>query len=152
MIRRLIDTIQTFCTGEGDEDGDELINRNHNHAEEKDGLWIHRKGATHAELGMLGVIPGNMQDGSFIVQGKGNPESLCSSSHGAGRIKSRKQAKKDISMADFEKQMEGITARVNESVLDEAPGAYKNIHEVMALQKDLVDILHHVKPIINIKG
>lgn len=131
-----------------------LINRNHNHAEKRDGLWIHRKGATHAEEGMMGVIPGNMRDGSFIVRGKGNPDALFSSSHGAGRVMGRKEASKQLDMATFRKEMEdrGIQARIEASTLDESASAYKNIFEVMAMQRDLVDVLHHIKPIINIKG
>jgi tRNA-splicing ligase RtcB len=131
-----------------------LINRNHNHAEEKDGVWIHRKGATHAEAGMMGVIPGNMRDGSFIVRGKGNPDALCSSSHGAGRVMGRKEAKEKLDMAIFRQEMEdrGIQARVESSTLDESASAYKDIFEVMAMQRDLVEVLHHIKPIINIKG
>jgi len=129
-----------------------LINRNHNHAEEKDGLWIHRKGATHAEAGMMGVIPGNMRDGSFIVRGLGNPDSLCSSSHGAGRVLGRNQAKKTLSMDAFKQTMTGVQAKVCEGTLDESPEAYKNIFDVMQLQGDLVQRIHHIKPIINIKG
>lgn len=129
-----------------------LINRNHNHAELKKGLWIHRKGATHAEKGMLGVIPGNMRDGTFIVEGKGNLDSLCSSSHGAGRVLSRKAANEKLNMQDFKDTMQGIKAKVEKGTLDESPFAYKNIFEVMDMQKDLVTVLHHVKPIINIKG
>lgn len=82
-----------------------FINRNHNHAELNNGLWIHRKGATHAEKGMYGVIPGNMRDGSFIVKGKGNKKSLYSSSHGAGRVYSRTKAKKEIKLEDFKETM-----------------------------------------------
>lgn len=132
----------------------QFINRNHNHAElnEKEKIWIHRKGATHAEEGMYGVIPGNMKDGSFIVRGKGNPKSLYSSSHGAGRVLSRKDAKVQLNLDDFVKSMDGVTAKVNHSTLDESPSAYKNIFEVMDLQKDLVEVIHHVKPIINIKA
>jgi tRNA-splicing ligase RtcB len=133
-------------------DDHQIINRNHNHAELKDGMWIHRKGATHAEAGMLGVIPGNMRDGSFIVIGKGNPEALWSSSHGAGRVLGRKQAKRELSLEAFKEQMQGVTAMVSDDTLDESPMAYKDIFEVMRLQSDLVDVLHHVKPLINIKG
>lgn len=129
-----------------------FINRNHNHAELKDGLWIHRKGATHAEDGMLGVIPANMRDGSFIVKGKGNKESLCSSSHGAGRVLSRSQAHKTLSMQDFKNTMVDVVAKVDINTLDESPMAYKNIFEVMELQKDLVEIIDRVIPLINIKG
>ena len=150
MIQRVITTIQEFCQGQAD--WEQLINRNHNHAEDKNGLWIHRKGATHAEAGMRGVIPGNMRDGSFIVEGKGNPAALWSSSHGAGRTMSRKAAKSDIKLNQFKDSMSGITAKVDQHTLDEAPFAYKNINEVMALQHDLIRIIHHVRPLINIKG
>jgi len=131
---------------------DELINRNHNHAVERNGLWIHRKGATHAEEGMLGVIPGNMRDGSFIVKGKGNPLSLWSSSHGAGRVMSRKQAKRDLDFNFFQRTMADVQALVIEDTLDESPGAYKNIFEVMNLQRDLVEVVAYISPLINIKG
>lgn len=150
MIMRVAEVIGLFC--EGVCDTNNLINRNHNHADFKDGLWIHRKGATHAEKGMMGVIPGNMRDGSFIVRGKGNPDSLWSSSHGAGRVLGRKQAKKELNVDDFVKTMKDVTAKVDEDTLDESPSAYKNIFEVMELQKDLLSVEHHVKPIINIKG
>ncbi len=150
MMQRVVTTIASYCPG--DADWSQLINRNHNHAENKDGLWIHRKGATHAEAGMRGVIPGNMRDGSFIVEGKGNPEALWSSSHGAGRVMSRKAAKRDIKLKLFKDSMYGITAKVDQQTIDEAPFAYKNITEVMALQKSMVRILHHVRPLINIKG
>jgi tRNA-splicing ligase RtcB len=130
------------------------INRNHNHAEKNDGLWIHRKGATHAEKGMMGVIPGNMRDGSFIVRGKGNEAALCSSSHGAGRVMGRAEAKRTLDMSTFRKEMEdrGIQARIENATLDEAASAYKDIFSVMAMQRDLVDVVHHIKPMINIKG
>lgn len=150
MLRRVVSQIQRHCTGDGN--WQQLINRNHNHAEEKDGLWIHRKGATHAEAGMAGVIPGNMRDGSLIVVGKGNPQALWSSSHGAGRALGRKQAKRQLTLKQFSDSMFGIVARVNPGTLDEAPAAYKNLDRVMALQRDLVSVLHRVRPLINIKG
>lgn len=133
-------------------DGDYFINRNHNHAEFKDGLWIHRKGATHAEKDMLGVIPGNMRDGSFIVEGIGNPNSLCSSSHGAGRVLGRKEAKKTLDLSEFSSTMSNVIAKVDKDTLDESPFAYKNIFDVMKQQSELVQVKHHIKPIINIKG
>jgi tRNA-splicing ligase RtcB len=150
ILRRVVTQMQQYCAG--DANWPELINRNHNHAEEKNGLWIHRKGATHAEAGMRGVIPGNMRDGSCIVVGKGNPQALWSSSHGAGRALGRKQAQRQISMTQFKDSMDGIVARIDQTTLDEAPVAYKNLDTVMALQKDLVTILHRVHPAINIKG
>jgi tRNA-splicing ligase RtcB len=150
MMDKVEKILSKLAKGHGN--WDSLINRNHNHAELKDGLWIHRKGATHAENGMAGVIPGNMRDGSFIVEGKGNPESLYSSSHGAGRVLGRRAAKETLTMEDFKKSMKGIKAKVGTDTIDESPGAYKNIFDVMEQQKDLVEVMHHVKPIINIKG
>lgn len=150
IIRRVVAVVSRYAGGEA-QWGD-LINRNHNHATWKDGLWIHRKGATHAENGMLGAIPGNMRDGSFIVRGKGNPDSLWSSSHGAGRVMGRKQAERELKLEDFVDTMVGVTAKVGQSTLDEAPFAYKSIFDVMAQQADLVDVIAHVKPIINIKA
>lgn len=134
-------------------------NKNHNHCVleegstyEDDDVYIHRKGATTSEEGERGVIPANMRDGCFLVIGKGNEDFICSSSHGAGRAMSRGQARKEIKMETFKEQMEGITAPVKEKVIDESPDAYKNIFEVMALQEDSVEIVKHLKPIINWKG
>jgi tRNA-splicing ligase RtcB len=149
IVRRVANVITRYAGGEAI--WDRLINRNHNHAEEKDGLWVHRKGATHAEQGMFGVIPGNMRDGAFIVKGRGNPNSLWSSSHGAGRILARGAAKRTLNLDDFKKSMEGIVADVCEATLDESPDAYKPIFDVMAAQSDLVEIVAHVRPVINVK-
>ena len=129
-----------------------MINRNHNHAESYEEMWIHRKGATQARKGMRGVVPGNMRDGSFIVEGLGNPDSLWSSSHGAGRTLGRKKAKRELSLDEFKGTMKGIKAKVSASTLDESPFAYKNIFQVMEKQKSMIQILHHIRPIINIKA
>lgn len=129
-----------------------FINRNHNHAEIKGDYIIHRKGATHADKGMLGVIPGNMKDGSFIVEGLGNDDSMCSSSHGAGRVLSRSKAKQTLDYTEFTESMQGIITNHTSDTIDEAPKAYKNIFEVIDLQKDLVKVIDRVVPIINIKG
>ncbi len=150
MMRRVIAILQAQCRGEGDWSA--LINRNHNHAEKRERWWIHRKGATHAEAGMPGVIPGNMRDGAYIVRGKGNPEALWSSSHGAGRVMGRKEAKRRLTLDGFRGAMRGITARVDNQTLDEAPDAYKDFALVMRHQESLVEVFHHVRPIINIKG
>lgn len=150
IMQKVLGAIQKFAIGTCE--AANLINRNHNHAELKDGLWIHRKGATHAEVDMWGVIPGNMRDGSFIVQGKGNPDALWSSSHGAGRVMGRKVAQRTLSLSDFENEMTNVTAKVDAETLDESPEAYKDIFEVMRLQSELVTVKHHVRPIINIKG
>jgi len=157
MIKRVVSAItKSVGLDKKQVDFSSLINRNHNHAtiREIDGknLWIHRKGATHAEEGMLGVIPGNMRDGSFIVRGKGNVDSLYSSSHGAGRVHSRKSAKENLDMKDFSETMKGIQAKVDMSTLDESPDAYKNIFDVMRQQEHLVEVIAHVQPLINIKG
>lgn len=150
LLLRVIKVISAYCYGEMEEAT--FINRNHNHAEKKDGWWIHRKGATHAEKDMMGVIPGNMLDGSFIVRGKGNPDALWSSSHGAGRVLGRKQAKRELDLKQFVKAMSGITAKADRQTLDESPQAYKDIYSVMSRQQSLVEICHHIRPMINIKG
>lgn len=153
--RQIVERVASAIFGEvscGDAEFSQLINRNHNHAELRDGLWIHRKGATHAEAGMMGVIPGNMRDGSFIVRGKGNPDSLFSSSHGAGRVLGRKEAQRTLDMGQFQETMHGVVARITPETLDESPFAYKDIFNVMEQQASLVDIVAHVRPIINIKG
>lgn len=154
LIARRVDAAIADIVGDATVFWSKLINKAHNYAEYDSYLngWVHRKGATDASRGTFGVIPGNMRDGAFIVKGLGNPDSLFSSSHGAGRVGSRKQAKENIKLDDFVNQMEGITAKVTASTIDESPDAYKNINTVMDLQKDLVDVIHHIKPIINIKG
>lgn len=132
---------------------EEIINKNHNHAiEDEAGFIIHRKGATQADTGMMGVIPGNMKDGCFIVKGKGDTDSMKSSSHGAGRVLSRKKAKALLSIDKFNADMVGVVTNHSDDTLDEAPDAYKNIYEVMAAQTDLVDVIAHVTPVLNIKG
>jgi len=151
MIRVIAAICENLNIGFEGLDEAALINRNHNHAVKTDGLWIHRKGATQAEEGMMGVIPGNMRDGSFIVRGKGNRESLFSSSHGAGRVLGRRKAKASLDVKDFEEAMIGIQAAVGRGTLDESPFVYKNIFDVMQQQSDLVEVVAHVKPIINIK-
>ena len=134
-----------------------LINKTHNHIAIKrweDGrkIYIHRKGATHSEVGMWGVIPGNMKFGSFIGIGKGDPESLWSSSHGAGRRFSRKEAKKVLSLDEFRESMKGIKSKVGFTTLDESEGAYKDPSTVMELQEDLFEVHGVIKPIIVIKS
>src|SRR3989339_279488 len=126
-------------------------NKNHNHAIIGENI-IHRKGATPAKKGERGVIPGNMKEGSFLVEGKGNSEFLMSSSHGAGRKLSRTEARKKINLEEFKKTMKGIHATVNQHTIEEAPQAYKDIFKVMEAQKKSIKIIAHLKPIINWKG
>ena len=130
-----------------------LINENHNHAIVTPKGVLHRKGATPAAKGQLGVIPGNMRDGVYITRGLGNETYMSSASHGAGRAMSRTKAKSLISLHDFKETMNGIAADVSGHTIDEAPAAYKNLDDVMRMQNHIViEIVDYIKPIINIKG
>lgn len=137
----------------------DFINKPHNFASLEthfgEQVMVHRKGATRAEKGEWGMIPGSQGSLSYLVKGKGNPLSFNSCSHGAGRLMSRSKARKSI---DFKNEVEQlkkigvIHAIRTQKDLDEAPSSYKNIEEVMALQKDLVDIQIELKPLAVIKG
>jgi tRNA-splicing ligase RtcB len=135
---------------------EEAINVHHNYAQRENhfgqNLWITRKGATRAGKGELGIIPGSMGQKSYIVCGKGHVESYCSCSHGAGRSMSRTEAKKRFSLTDLVSQTQGVECRKDEGVLDEIPGAYKDIDVVMENQKDLVEVVHTLKQVMCIKG
>ncbi|OGT36323.1 MAG: RNA-splicing ligase RtcB [Gammaproteobacteria bacterium RBG_16_51_14] len=115
-------------------------------------VWVTRKGAVRAGAGELGIIPGSMGARSFIVRGKGNPESFCSCSHGAGRKMGRKEAKRRFGTDDLKKQTAGVECRKDADVVDEIPSAYKDIDEVMANQSDLVEPLYTLKQVICVKG
>ena len=134
----------------------QAINCHHNYATREvhfgEQVWVTRKGAVSARAGELGIIPGSMGTGSFIVEGLGNAESFCSCSHGAGRVMSRGQAKKLISLDQHREAMQGIECRVDEGVLDESPAAYKDIGAVMDAQTDLVAIKHRLRQVVNVKG
>ncbi|MNJ65151.1 RNA-splicing ligase RtcB [compost metagenome] len=117
-----------------------------------DNVIVTRKGAVRAQEGDLGIIPGSMGARSFIVRGKGNRESFCSCSHGAGRVMSRNEARKTFTLADHAAATAGVECRKDDSVLDETPGAYKDIDAVMAAQSDLVDIVHTLKQVLCVKG
>ena len=134
----------------------EAINCHHNYVSQEnhygEDLLITRKGAIRAGLDELGIIPGSMGARSFIVRGKANPESFCSCSHGAGRKMSRSKAKLLFSQDDLIQQTQGIECRKDSGVIDEIPGAYKDIDQVMANQSDLIEIVHKLKQILCIKG
>jgi tRNA-splicing ligase RtcB len=115
-------------------------------------IWITRKGAVSAREGQLGIIPGSMGTRSYIVKGLGNPESFCSCSHGAGRAMSRNKAKKLFTLEDHIKATAGVECRKDDDVIDETPGAYKDIDLVMAAQGDLVEIVYTLKQILCVKG
>jgi tRNA-splicing ligase RtcB (3'-phosphate/5'-hydroxy nucleic acid ligase) len=134
-----------------------VINIHHNYAAREEhygkSVWVHRKGATRVKTDITGIIPGSMAESSYIVHGTDNAESLNSCSHGAGRKMSRRAAKESINLERLRTQMMGIYSEsLSQSVLDEAPDAYKNIEEVMANQKDLVTIDTRLRPILNIKA
>jgi tRNA-splicing ligase RtcB len=134
----------------------EVVNCHHNYVAREhhysEDVWVTRKGAIRARKGDLGIVPGSMGARSFIVRGLGNPESFCSSAHGAGRTMSRTAAEKHFTEADLIAQTEGVICRKDKGVLDEIPGAYKNIDEVMANQNDLTEILHTLKQVVCVKG
>lgn len=132
------------------------VNCHHNYAEREHhfgrNVIVTRKGAVRARTGDMGIIPGSMGARSFIVRGKGNPESFHSCSHGAGRRMSRGKAKGTFTLADLEAQTVGVECRKDAEVLDEIPGAYKDIDQVMANQADLVEIVAELKQVLCVKG
>jgi tRNA-splicing ligase RtcB (3'-phosphate/5'-hydroxy nucleic acid ligase) len=134
----------------------EAVNCHHNYIAQENhfgqNLWVTRKGAIRAREGDLGIIPGSMGQRSYIVRGKGNAESYCSCSHGAGRVMSRTEAKRRFSLTDLIAQTEGVECRKDADVIDEIPGAYKSIDQVMENQRDLVEVVHTLKQVLCVKG
>lgn len=134
----------------------EIVNCHHNYVAQEEHfgetIWVTRKGAIRAGLGERGIIPGSMGACSYIVEGLGNEESFCSSSHGAGRKMSRTEAKKRFSVNDLKAQTKGVVCRKDAGVLDEIPKAYKSIEAVMAQQSDLTKTIHELKQMLCIKG
>ena len=115
-------------------------------------IFVTRKGAVRAREGDLGIIPGSMGTRSYIVRGKGNRESFHSCSHGAGSAMSRRQAKKTFSLEQHAAATRGVECRKDAAVIDETPGAYKDLDAVMAAQEDLVEVVHTLKQVICVKG
>ena len=134
----------------------EAVNCHHNYVQVEhhfgEDVYVTRKGAVSAKVGQLGIIPGSMGARSYIVRGKGNPESFDSCSHGAGRAMSRTEAKRRFTLADHLAATEGVECRKDAGVIDETPAAYKNIDAVMAAQRDLVDVMHTLKQVVCVKG
>ncbi len=132
------------------------VNCHHNYVTREqhfgDQVWVTRKGAIRAGRGELGIVPGSMGTRSYIVRGLGNPDSFESSAHGAGRRMSRTQARKRYTADDLRKQTEGVISRKDKGVVDEIPAAYKDIDEVMENQKDLTEVVHVLRQIVNVKG
>jgi tRNA-splicing ligase RtcB len=132
------------------------VNCHHNYVSKENhfgsNVYVTRKGAVRVREGEMGIVPGSMGARSFIVRGKGNADAFNSCSHGAGRRMSRGQAKKQFTLADMEAQTAGVECRKDADVIDEIPGAYKSIDEVMANQTDLVDVVAELKQILCVKG
>jgi tRNA-splicing ligase RtcB len=135
---------------------EELIMCHHNYVSEEthfgEDLFVTRKGAISAKKDELGIIPGSMGTKSYIVRGLGNRDSLHSASHGAGRRMSRGKAKKTFTVDDLKEQTKGVECKKDSSVLDEIPGAYKSIEQVMANQSDLVEVVAELRQVLCVKG
>lgn len=154
MMRLVLEALQTqlkpFTTTR------EAINCHHNYVQQEthfgETVYLTRKGAISAREGELGIIPGSMGAKSYIVRGLGNAQSFCSCSHGAGRRMSRTEAKRRFNTRDLAEQTSGVECRKDKAVVDEIPGAYKDIEVVMQNQSDLVEIVHTLKQVVCIKG
>lgn len=136
--------------------GDSAVNCHHNYVAREhhfgEDVFVTRKGAVRAGAGELGIVPGSMGARSYIVRGKGNRDSFCSCSHGAGRAMSRGEAKRRFSVEDHVKATEGIECRKDADVIDETPMAYKPIDKVMAAQAELVETVHELRQVVCVKG
>lgn len=132
------------------------VNCHHNYVSHENhfgqNVLVTRKGAVRARVGDLGIIPGSMGAKSFIVRGKGDPDSFCSCSHGAGRSMSRAEARRRFTLEDHAKATQGVECRKDDEVIDETPAAYKDIDAVMAAQADLVSIEHTLRQVVCVKG
>lgn len=157
MMDRVITEI-SYATGRAGKNDFEIerINCHHNFSQIENhfdqNVWVTRKGAIQARLGMKGMIPGSMGTKSYIVSGLENKMAFSSAPHGAGRRFSRSKAKEKFSLQDLEKAMEGIEFHSKEAFIDEIPGAYKDIDQVMENAKELVEVDHILRQIINVKG
>lgn len=155
MMQNTVDALRIVLGRHFDADL-EAVNCHHNYVTRENhfgsNVLITRKGAVNAAKDVMGIIPGSMGARSFIVRGLGNTESFCSCSHGAGRVMSRTEAKREVSLEEHIKATEGVECRKDIGVIDETPAAYKPIEAVMAAQKDLVEIVHELKQIVCVKG
>jgi tRNA-splicing ligase RtcB len=155
MMRRVIEAAKTVIHKKF-ESHVEAVNCHHNYVQKEThfgaDVFVTRKGAVSAKQGELGIIPGSMGARSYIVRGKGNPESFESCSHGAGRVMSRAEAKRRFTLADHRAATEGVECRKDKDVIDEIPMAYKDIDAVMEAQKDLVEVVHTLKQVVCVKG
>ena len=156
MLNQILDALAVFFPNEKLANIGTVISCHHNYVSQEhhfgSDYYITRKGAVRARDGELGIIPGSMGAKSYIVRGKGNRDSFQSCSHGAGRVMSRTEAKKKFTLEDHAKATAGVECRKDAEVIDETPGAYKDIDAVMEAQKDLVDIVHTLKQVLCVKG
>ena len=155
MMRRVIEATKTVIR-KSFQTHLEAVNCHHNYVQKErhfgEDVYVTRKGAVSAKAGELGIIPGSMGARSYIVRGKGNPESFDSCSHGAGRVFSRGEAKRRFTLEDHRAATAGVECRKDKDVIDETPAAYKDIDAVMAAQADLVDVVHTLKQVVCVKG
>ena len=156
MLTQILDALAVFFPNEKLANIGTVISCHHNYVSQEhhfgSDYYITRKGAVRARDGELGIIPGSMGAKSYIVRGKGNSDSFQSCSHGAGRVMSRTEAKKKFTLEDHAKATAGVECRKDAEVIDETPGAYKDIDAVMEAQKDLVDVMHTLKQVLCVKG
>ena len=155
MMKRVIEAAKTVIR-RSFQSHVEAVNCHHNYVQKErhfgEDVYVTRKGAVSARAGQLGIIPGSMGARSFIVRGKGHPESFDSCSHGAGRAMSRGEARRRFTLADHRAATEGVECRKDKDVIDETPAAYKDIDAVMAAQDDLVEIVHTLRQVVCVKG
>lgn len=159
MMDRVMKELSYTFFGEDGHQGEiekERINCHHNFTQMENhfgkNMWITRKGAIQMQEGQMGVIPGSMGTRSYIVAGRANPLSYASAPHGAGRRFSRAEARRRFTMEDFERELAGIACRHDDALLDEIPSAYKDIDDVMENSRELVDVVHVLRQLVNVKG
>ena len=156
MDRVITELSYAMFGGEREVEVDRVVSCHHNFTEHErhfgEDVWVSRKGAISAFEGQAGLIPGSMGTRSYIVSGLGNEESFRTAPHGAGRRFSRSEARRRFTMDDYDRDMAGIEANRSDDFLDELPGAYKDIDEVMEYSKDLVEIAGEFRQVVNVKG
>ncbi len=156
MMRAVVEAVRSISSLPPFSADVEVVNCHHNYVSKETHydteVWVTRKGAVRAGLGDLGIIPGSMGARSYIVRGKGNPESFASCSHGAGRVMSRGEAKRRVTMEQHAAATQHVECRKDADVIDETPAAYKPIDAVMAAQADLVDVVHTLGQVVCVKG
>lgn len=155
MLKKVMDCLEVGL-GYRPEIMQEAINCHHNYVAHenhfKQKVWVTRKGAIRAGKGELGIVPGSMGTETYIVKGKGNVDSYCSCAHGAGRLMSRNQARQQFTVKDLKSQVAGVECQVSKSRVDEIPGAYKPIKQVMKNQENLVEVVCVLKQVLCVKG